>query len=745
MRVSVAVFSPIIFFLLVEFCLSLLGYGLPPDFFVRWESGDQTIHVVNKDYCDHFVPPELSRAPESSSIRKKEPGQFRIFVLGGSAANGDPVPAFGFCRQLEVLLNEHSNGIAFEVLNVAVTSMNSFVARRIARDCAAHQPDAFIVFMGNNEVVGPYGPPTLPTFLYARHSLINACITAQKDSRLGQLLKRGFSALRDAGRPAKKWMGMEAFLEDQVLYGDEKLDHCYRHFYDNVSDIVRIAHKADTKTVLFTVPTNLRSCAPFASQRREDLTQDQRAEWDGYFHNGRDLERSGDFSAALAEYENAGKIDDTYADLSFSMGTCLTALGKHLDAELCYTEARDLDTLRFRADSRINDTIRKAATDLAGHGAVLLDLEAYLSERAPNAVPGDDSFVDHVHLNFAGNFQTALATMRVIREQMPGAQLRIPERSEEELLKLCQRRLLYDSNERYKLAMIMYRRKTLPPFTGQLEHERELDDLGQALFDLRRGAKAYAETEAAFTAALAHARFDPYLNERYGEFLIGQGDFSKAMRLFQTVLRARPYDKEIRLAFARALAQGNSQTEAIKLLSSAEMPYRYTRQEALLMLGTFYLRIGRVTEAGKVYQELYRIDPDNIDVLINMASAASYRKDYGAMKGFLEQALKAAPDTVEAMINMGNYYVKTERPEPARAWFLKAVEADPYNPMAHIGLGLQGIRLGQLEKGLKHVKKAIRLKPDFIEGYQVLEKVYGGLGKKDEARRYADLRTFFQP
>jgi tetratricopeptide (TPR) repeat protein len=745
MRVSVAVLSPTIFLLLVEFSLSLLGYGLPRDFFIRWESGDQTIHVANKDYCDHFVPAELSRAPESSIIRKKEPGQFRIFVLGGSAANGDPVPTFGFCRQLQVLLNEHAEGISFEVLNVAVTSMNSFVARRIAQDCAAHQPDAFVVFMGNNEVVGPYGPPTLPTSLYARRSLINACITAQKDSRLGQLLKSGLSALHNAGRPAKKWMGMEAFLGDQVLYDDEKLDHCYRHFSDNVSDIVRIARKADAKTVLFTVPTNLRSCPPFGSQHREDLTQDQRAEWDEYFHHARDLERSGDFSVALAEYERAGKIDDTYADLSFSMGSCLAALGKPLDAGRHYTEARDLDTLRFRADSRINDTIRKATRDLAGQGAVLLDLEACLSEQTQNIVTGDDFFVDHVHLNFLGNFQTAYATMRVIREQMPAAQLRVPERSEAELLNLCQQRLLYNDNERYKLAMIMYRRKTLPPFSGQLDHERELDDLGQALFDLRRRAKDHKDTEAMCTRALEHARFDSYLNRRYGEFLISQGDFSKAMRLFQTVLRTRPYDKEIRLAFARALAQGNSQTEAIKLLSSAELPYGYTRQEALLMLGTFYLRIGRVTEAGKVYQELHAIDPDNIDVLINMASAASYRKDYTAMKGFLEQALDVTPDAVEAMINMGNYYVKTQQPEAAHAWFFKAVEADPYNPMAHIGLGLQSIRLGQLEKGLRHVKKAIRLKPDFIEGYQVLEKVYKELGQTDEAQRNADLMTLFRP
>lgn len=101
-------------------------------------------------------------------------------MLGSSAAYGDPEPAYGFCRQLEVLLNEHAAGTSFEVVNAAVTAMNSHVARRITKDRAVHEPDLFIVFMGNNEVIGPYGPPTLPSSLYSRRWFINACITAKK-------------------------------------------------------------------------------------------------------------------------------------------------------------------------------------------------------------------------------------------------------------------------------------------------------------------------------------------------------------------------------------------------------------------------------------------------------------------------------------------------------------------------------------------------------------------------------------
>ena len=194
-RLFVAVLSPVAFLLLIELILRLVGYGLPGDFFITYKTADSTAYIVNRDYCQHFVPKELSRAPEATALQKKGPKTIRIFVFGGSAAFGDPDPAFGFCRQLQVLLNEHATETFFEVVNAAVTSMNSHVARRIARDCVTHKPDVFIIFMGNNEVVGPYGPPTLPAWLYDSGTAIDLSIAAKKRTRLGQLIDRTIQAM----------------------------------------------------------------------------------------------------------------------------------------------------------------------------------------------------------------------------------------------------------------------------------------------------------------------------------------------------------------------------------------------------------------------------------------------------------------------------------------------------------------------------------------------------------------------
>lgn len=745
-RLLAAVLGPVVVLLLFELVLALTGYGRPSDFLISWKTAGGKVFLTNEEYCEHFVPEELSRAPEAGVLdARKGKSTVRIFVLGGSAAYGDPDPAYGFCRQLEVLLNAQSSETSFEIINAAVTSMNSHVARRIAQDCAAHEPDLFIVYMGNNEVVGPYGPPTLPASLYANRAFVNAAITLKKETRIGQLMANIAAVARAPKGTPRRWQGMEAFLASQIARDDDRMQSCYRHFTENMRDIVRIAHRSGARTLLCTVPTNLRGCAPFASQHKAGLTAEQLAEWESRFEAGRTLELAGDFEAALEQYERARAVDAGHAELIYCMANCLYALGRFDEAKAKYTEARDLDTLRFRADSTINAAIRQAAQDLAGRGATLLDLEGYLEERTENQLLGGEFLVDHVHLNFRGNFLAAYAAMVAVAEMMPQAKLSTASADEQDLYDLCRRRLVYDDREAYQLAMVMYRRKTVPPFSGQLGHAQELDSLREELFALRRRVKGQSESEAAYVNALEQAPLDSYLNIRYGEFLIARGRLREALARYETVLEAQPFNRDVRKALAQALARGGMKERAIEVATSEVTPYRYDRKGALLMLGTYYVMTGMLADAQAVYQELNKIDPGNVDVLVNLAAAASHANDLDAMKRYLDEALTIAPDSVQAMINMGNYYAKNNQPAEAQGWFAKAIEVEPHSELAHIGLGIQSLRINQMDKGAEHITRAAQLKPDFVEAYQFLAALAMEAGQADKAGRYADLMELFQP
>jgi hypothetical protein len=69
---------------------------------------------------------KLIKTPQMYAIPTvKPPHTFRIFVLGESAAMGDPDPSYGFSRYLEVMLRESYPGTNFEIVNTGSVAINS--------------------------------------------------------------------------------------------------------------------------------------------------------------------------------------------------------------------------------------------------------------------------------------------------------------------------------------------------------------------------------------------------------------------------------------------------------------------------------------------------------------------------------------------------------------------------------------------------------------------------------------------
>ena len=168
--------------------LRFSGYGYNPRFFKRIKIGGEEFFVQNEDFSRRFFPKEVMRNPGPVRFPvHKAPGVFRIFVLGESAAMGDPAQSFAPDRYLEVLLRDKYPGSKFEVINVAFTAINSHVILPIARECAAHEGDLWIVYMGNNEMVGPFGAATVFGWQAPPLPFVRAVVAFQR-LRTGQWL-----------------------------------------------------------------------------------------------------------------------------------------------------------------------------------------------------------------------------------------------------------------------------------------------------------------------------------------------------------------------------------------------------------------------------------------------------------------------------------------------------------------------------------------------------------------------------
>ena len=246
--------------------------------------GGRDFLANNDAFSSRFFPPAVRRFP--NALRVETPnslGTYRVLVMGESAAMGDPAPAFGASRYLEVLLRRRFPGQRFEIVNTAFTAINSHVILPIARECALQQGDLWIIYMGNNEMVGPFGAATVFGAQAPPLGLVRLDLALQR-SRVGQLLAALARRLRSDPHAARSWQGMEMFLKNQLAADDPRRERVYRDFQANLETIVRAGLGGGVKSLLNTVAVNLRDCPPFGSLASANQSVAQRAAWGASHH-----------------------------------------------------------------------------------------------------------------------------------------------------------------------------------------------------------------------------------------------------------------------------------------------------------------------------------------------------------------------------------------------------------------------------------------------------------------------------
>ena len=225
----------------------------------------------------------------------------------------------------------------------------------------------------------------------------------------------------DGEDTARAWRGMEMFVDRMVGVDDERLDRVYDHYRSNLNDICRIGVGAGGRVVLCTVAVNLTDSAPFASIHREDLDAQQLARWQQLYQEAAELEAEARWTEAIERFQAALEIDDQFADLHFRLARCFRAVDDHRRARDHYRRARDLDALRFGADSRINDVVREVAGKRADERVHLVDVERIFETGSskPHGTVGGDLFHEHVHMNFDGHYALAAAVFEQIAAIVP--------------------------------------------------------------------------------------------------------------------------------------------------------------------------------------------------------------------------------------------------------------------------------------------------------------------------------------
>ena len=643
MRLALMVGVPALLIGLAEGVLRLAGYGHPTSFFVTSPHDDGAL-IENDKFAWRFLPPTLARASQPTLFRReKAPGTVRVFVFGESAAEGDPEPAFGLPRLLEVLLEGRFPGHDFEVVNAAVTAINSHAILPIARDCAGLDGDFWAVYIGHNEVMGPFGAGTVfgqktPPLAALRLGL------GLKRFRLGQWI----AGLGGAGGDGGEWKGMGMFLDQQIEAADPALDWVYEAYEQNLSDILAAGRDAGAHVVLATAASNLRDSAPFAG------------------------------ADAVAAFQQARELE---------------AQGNAAEARSHYVRARDLDALRFRADTKLN-TITRALGQAAADNVTFIDGQAALDAPSPGGIAGRGMFYEHVHFTFEGNHRLArrFADGIAARFASGGDKPDGPWLSAAE----CAKRLAYTDWDRGVVLATIIRRLQQPPFS----HRQNSDEaLGQLRDEAQRVARRLDRTAAlaVYDDALQSLPDDWRLLQRRGLLLSSAGRHDESVGSLKRAVERTPWSRILHYQLGAAQNKAGQYAEAEKSLGQA-LSLQPDFPEAAAQLAR--------ARAGVRYR---------------LGETARARGDAAGALGHFTKAVQLDDTFAEAHYQLGACRADAGEIAEATASFERAVALKPSLPQARFNLVTGLLKLERYRDALGHLETLATEYPDDIQVQRYLE------------------------
>ncbi|NQV35540.1 MAG: tetratricopeptide repeat protein [Phycisphaeraceae bacterium] len=610
----------------------------------------------------------------------KSDNTYRIFVLGASAAQGVPNAAFSFGRMLKVGLREAHPEVDFDVVVVAMAAINSHVVLEIAKDCAQYNPDMFVVYLGNNEVVGPYGAGTVFSSFLRNLSLIRAGI-AFKGTRLGQLATNLVQSMGSNGDRPQVWRGMEMFLDRQVSIDDARLKTVYSHFQRNLQDIIRVGHKAGAKVILSTVGSNLKDSPPFASGHPGNLPSGDIETWEATYREGINHEKAGDYREAVESYTAAAEIDNGYADLQYRLGKCYYAMAEYDNARDRYVQAREMDTLRFRADSRINQIIREVGTQDRAPGFHWIDAVKMFEQNSPHGIPGTELFHEHVHLNFHGNYLLAKMLFEQIEKVLPD-RLVHAKRTEHPFLTEteCAEHLAWTDWDQHKVFdEVVNRYLKKAPFTNQLYHDKRIKEMEQEMTDLKVSLtpESLKQVAAQYRQAIEQDSSDWMLRERYGMLLLNDlKDPASALEQYRFLATSLPHSYLGHYNLGTVLSKLGDFKGAVVQYDKA-LRIKPTYGNAHYKLGLANQKLNKMDDAIEHYSEAVRWKPDLVPAYNNLAEIHMRRQAVGKAIAACRNGLLYSPDSAILHCNLGVLLGKQNRRDEAIKEIQQAARLDP--------------------------------------------------------------------
>ena len=359
---TVLVLLPIIFCIALEIFLRIIHYGYNFD---QWVDAGQGKYIINPNIgrryfsTGDFNPNTI----EDVFDQLKKTNSFRVFVLGGSSAEGYPYNPMGsFSRYIRRRLELVYPNTKIEVVNISMTAVNSYTVLDLLPGVLDQKPDLILIYAGHNEYYGALGVGSVQSYGSSR-TLIKLMLYLN-NFKITQLVRNSIhwiSSLFVSKNNGSSGTLMSRMAKDKyILLNSEVFNAGLQQFKENLTDILHLIKDKSVPVILGRLVSNLKDQKPFIS-----------------------LNTPG-YKTADQIYEEA---EDELKNNNFTKADSLFRL------------AKDLDALRFRAPEKMNKIIDDLGREFQV-ATVLID--SIFDSVSPEGIVGDNLLVDHLHPNVLG-------------------------------------------------------------------------------------------------------------------------------------------------------------------------------------------------------------------------------------------------------------------------------------------------------------------------------------------------------
>lgn len=242
-------------------------------------------------------------------------------------------------------------------------------------------------------------------------------------------------------------------------------------------------------------------------------------------------------------------------------------------------------------------------------------------------------------------------------------------------------------------------------------------------------------------------RIDPQFPQAHAciaEARWAQGKLDEARSHYESELRVGVDDTETLVDLGELLIEMNLAEEAEHAFTKA-LAKASDHAGAHFGLGQVALDSSKLSKAEMEFRLVLQTDPDYPGAHAMLARVLLRRQRFDAAAKQLLSELKMCGDDPATLQEIGRLFVESRRPGQANTVFRKLVRLNPLDAHARHGLAVSCFLLRNLDEGIMHCRRALKLKPDYALALYNLAVAHLHKGELTRARRYATKALTISP